>query len=336
MQKWLKKITIITALTLIAIGAVLTTTSRNSYNKEYLVEKQELADQTPEGGSEQCEATDVPDFLAELDDFAGIDFDFESIKKSPISPAKRLINVGIMTLIIIFGTILFHTRRKYRWQLLLMTATLIYFGFLNHGCICPVGSTGHVANAVAHYGEVRLSTEAVLLFFVPLIVSLFFGRIFCGSACPLGAIQEIVGRWETKIPKSLNKVLGLARLLVLIWLIVGAIMFMTLPICQYDPFVKIFRFSADTAGWLYAGGFLLLTITVKRPFCRFLCPYGLILGIFAKIGFKTRKIIAEKCVSCNKCVKACPVNCISLPKIDSFNCVCCGKCSQICPTKAIK
>ncbi len=335
MQRRLTIVTVI-ALLLVVIGGAMTTMSRNTYNDAYMSVNKNLHDLTPEEGSEQCETTLPPFLLEDEPAFDEVDIEACMPLNKPIAPAKRLVNVGIMTLILLIGGVLFHSRRRYRWHFLLMTVAAIYFGFLNHGCICPVGATGHVANTLVHAREARLSTEAVLLFFIPLITALFFGRIFCGSACPLGALQEIVGRWQTNLPKPVTKILGFGRVLFLVWVVVGAIMYMSLPVCQYDPFVKIFRLSGDTAGWLYAGGFLVLSMTVKRPFCRFICPYAILLGIFAKMGFKTRRIVEDKCISCNKCVKACPVECISLPGIDNFNCVCCGKCSQICPLNAIK
>ncbi len=47
----------------------------------------------------------------------------------------------------------------------------------------------------------------------------------------------------------------------------------------------------------------------------------------------------NKCVSCKKCVKKCPVNAIKMVKgkalINEDKCINCGKCIKICPVKAI-
>lgn len=47
----------------------------------------------------------------------------------------------------------------------------------------------------------------------------------------------------------------------------------------------------------------------------------------------------NKCISCKKCVKKCPVDAISMVKgkafIDDIKCINCGKCVKVCPVKAI-
>ncbi len=337
MRQRLINSTAIIALLLITVGAILIQTRSNQYNDIYNPETMTYTPLGKVGERVECEpAEEEFNPAAFLSSSVAMEADVDIPGTTPKTPQLRLINVGIMLAIMVVATLLFHRLAHHRWLLVLMTFTIIYFGFIQHGCICPVGSVGHISNGLAHLGELRLSTEAILLFFIPLVIAILWGRIFCSSACPLGAIQTVLEKFSATVPKWLLKILGYGRIIVLIWVIVSALTTMGLPICKYDPFVKIFKLTGSTAGWIYTAGFILLAITVKRPFCRFLCPYAVLLGIFSAIGFKTRRIIADKCVKCKKCVKVCPVECISLPKISSFNCICCGECSKVCPTDAIK
>ena len=69
--------------------------------------------------------------------------------------------------------------------------SLLFFGFYRQGCICPVGSTQNVMAAM-FLPNVGVSWIVVSFFVLPLLFSLFFGRVFCASVCPLGAMQELV------------------------------------------------------------------------------------------------------------------------------------------------
>jgi len=62
---------------------------------------------------------------------------------------------------------------------------------------------------------------------------------------------------------------------------------------------------------LFFGVFLLIfSIFTGRPFCRFICPYGTILSLFAKISFWRVKITKKTCINCQLCHNACPVDAI--------------------------
>ena len=74
---------------------------------------------------------------------------------------------------------------------LLAIASLAWLGFWRGGCICPIGSIQNVALAVFDPSYALPWTVAVL-FALPIVFTLFFGRTFCAAVCPLGAVQELV------------------------------------------------------------------------------------------------------------------------------------------------
>jgi NAD-dependent dihydropyrimidine dehydrogenase PreA subunit len=55
---------------------------------------------------------------------------------------------------------------------------------------------------------------------------------------------------------------------------------------------------------------LFFSIFTGRPFCRFICPYGVILGLFSRVSFFKTKITKKECINCDLCHNACPVDAI--------------------------
>jgi ferredoxin len=84
-------------------------------------------------------------------------------------------------------------------------------------------------------------------------------------------------------------------------------------ICRFDPFIGFFRFSAGI-GMVIFGLIILATgVFVARPYCRYLCPYGVILSWLSKISYRHTTITPSECINCKLCEHSCPVNAIDKP-----------------------
>jgi ferredoxin len=142
------------------------------------------------------------------------------------------------------------------------------------------------------------------------------GRVFCGAACPLGAIQELVIFKPISIPSPLRKVLGLIPYLYLGLSILYAATNTDFIICRYDPFIGIFRMDASFEMLILGGSFLLLGMFVARPYCRFLCPYGVLLNWMSSVSKWHLSITPSECVDCKLCAHSCPVDAINKPVIE--------------------
>ncbi|GMW02421.1 MAG: hypothetical protein AMXMBFR84_35570 [Candidatus Hydrogenedentota bacterium] len=224
---------------------------------------------------------------------------------------------GVKDAIILFAALSITTwlvfkARSRRGLFLMSIFSLGYFGFYRTGCICPVGSTQNVMAAVL-VPDVGVSVAVLSFFVLPLLFSLFFGRVFCASVCPLGAMQELVAIAPIRISPALDRTLGLGRYLYLGLAVLGVATGAGFFICRWDPFVGIYRLG-HSYGMLMAGAVILvLGVFVARPYCRFLCPYGILLGWMSRFSKWHLDIPPSPCVNCRLCENSCPYNAIDMP-----------------------
>lgn len=219
--------------------------------------------------------------------------------------------------LILFGALsvttwLVFKSRSRRGLFLTSVFSLLFFGFYRKGCICPVGSTQNVAAAI-FLPDVGVSWIVVSFFVMPLLFSLFFGRVFCASVCPLGAMQELVAIAPIRISPALERVLGLGKYIYLGVAILGVATGAGFLICRYDPFVRIYRMDDNYNMLIGAGLMLLIGVFIARPYCRFLCPYGVLLGWMSRFSKFHLEIPPSPCVECRLCEDSCPYNAIDMP-----------------------
>jgi NosR/NirI family transcriptional regulator, nitrous oxide reductase regulator len=198
------------------------------------------------------------------------------------------------------------SRRGLVWMSLF---SLGYFGFYRQGCICSVGSVQNVALALFN-GNYAIPLSALLFFLIPLVFALAFGRVFCAGVCPLGAIQELSGIKPVKINKNAEIILASVPFIYLALSVLFAATNSKFLICRYDPFIGIFRLDAPFTMIVFGALLLLSGIFLNRPYCRFLCPYGVLLNIFSRFAGKHLTITPAECTNCRLCEESCPYNAI--------------------------
>jgi len=239
------------------------------------------------------------------------------VPPEPTTPAPRLAYyeyMDVLALVVALSAAAFLAlkARSRRGLLVLSVLCLLYFGFWRKGCVCPVGSIQNIANALADR-TYAVPLVVVLFFALPLLFSLFFGRAFCAAVCPLGAIQDVVVFRPVKVPAWVTSVLGLVPYLYLglaLTLAAGGAGYI---ICRFDPFVGFFRLNASFPMLVFGVGMLVLGMFVGRPYCRFLCPYGVLLNWCSRLSWRHVTITPDECVQCRLCEKACPFDAILFP-----------------------
>lgn len=220
---------------------------------------------------------------------------------------------------------------------------------------CPIGALQAVI------GSRKFQIPFYVLGFLMMIGALC-GRLVCGWLCPFGLVQDLL----YKIPgvKKLRKLPGdrflrwikygiLAVFVVLLPLFVVDIVGQGSPwFCKYIcpsgtlfggiPLVSANESLRSAIGWLYTWKvailvvLLVLSVFVCRPFCRYLCPLGAIYGPFNKFALFRYRLEKDKCVSCGKYQKTCPMDLPVWEKPNSAECIRCGRCRSACPTGAIR
>lgn len=248
--------------------------------------------------------------------------DFETDYQTPSihTPEPRqgwleYMDVFVLFLALSVGTWLILKKRSRKGVLYLSIFSLAYFGFYRNGCICSIGAIQNVSLALADPGY-AISWATLAFFILPLLFALFAGRIFCGGVCPLGAIQDLLIIKPVELPLGLRKALGVIPYLYLGLAILFATTKTDFIICRYDPFVGIFRMDASFIMLILGASFLILGMFVGRPYCRFLCPYAVLLNWNSSVSKKHMTITPSDCIDCKLCERSCPMDAINKPVVE--------------------
>ena len=191
---------------------------------------------------------------------------------------------------------------------------------------------------------------AVVLFVTFIAMSLLAKKSFCSWLCPVGTLSELswklgqavfgenfrLWRWLDLLLRSVKYLLLLffTKLILLDMPSRALGGFLGSPYWAMSD-VKMLHFFTDPSFDTIAVIIVLVgfSLLFKNAWCRYLCPYGALLGLISMLSpLKIRRRI-DTCTSCGKCAKACP----SLLPVDikktihSPECTGCLSCVESCP-----
>lgn len=228
---------------------------------------------------------------------------------------REYLDVVALVAGLLLASYLILKKRNRRAIFVLMIGALLYFGFLRDGCICPIGAIQNVTLTVFD-SSYAIPLAATAFFVIPLVFTLFHGRVFCGAICPLGAIQDAVLIRPVAVPRWLENGLRLTAYIYLGAAVLFAATGSAFVICRYDPFVGFFRLAGNWNILVIGACLLSIGLFVGRPYCRFLCPYGVVLRNLSRLSKRRVTITPNECIQCRLCEYACPFGAIRAPTGD--------------------
>ncbi len=182
-------------------------------------------------------------------------------------------------------------------------------------------------------------------------VSLILKKSFCSWLCPIGTLSESLWMLGQKLFKKnitvwrwLDYPLRSLKYLLLFFFVfsIAAMSLQELEIFINSPYnkvadIKMYLFFAEISSFsLWTIIILMLfSVVIKNFWCRYLCPYGALLGITGLLSPFRITRVKESCIDCELCTKVCPSN-IKVHQVGqvwSDECTSCLRCVEECPVK---
>lgn len=197
----------------------------------------------------------------------------------------------------------------------------------------------------------ELHPAGLFIFVAILGIGLLFKKAFCSWLCPVGTLSEALGRLGRKLfgrtfdlPKGLDLPLRAVKYLLLAFFLWTTWMMGELALrgFLYSPFnaaadlrMYLFfaRISATAAGVLAV--LALASMLVRQFWCRYLCPYGALLGLLSLASPLRITRNEATCTGCKACTRACPsrIQVHAARRVHSDECTGCYQCVDACPVK---
>jgi len=189
---------------------------------------------------------------------------------------------------------------------------------------------------------------AVVIFATIVVIALLLRRAFCSWICPIGTISEWLWKlgfrklkrnWQP--PRWLDSCLRVIKYALLGFFLATALSWSleALEGFLYSGYhavsdvklLQLFR-SPSVTTLAVAALLLALSIPLRNPFCRYLCPYGALLGMVALASPLAVQRDPKQCVSCGVCNQVCPsrLDIMHASRVNQQECLGCWRCISHC------
>lgn len=173
------------------------------------------------------------------------------------------------------------------------------------------------------------------LFGASLILAIFFGRVYCGYACPMNTVMIPIEWFSKKLNLQTRSMPNWLKKGMFTWTALGLsiiVMIMSKRALHINLPILII--------WLVVS--LLVTLRYKpEVFHNYICPFGALQKVFGRALLFSKKVANEVCIGCKKCEAVCPSHAIVVNGdsnkaiISKPLCHQCNNCSDTCPVSAI-
>ena len=195
----------------------------------------------------------------------------------------------------------------------------------------------------------RIHPAALTLFIAALLIAIFFRKGFCGWICPVGFVSHVVERVARRLKILLTPpdwldypLLSLKYLLLAFfsWLILAKMDLAAIEAFSSTPYNLVVDarmllfFIAPTTTTIWVLSILVGASFFLRNFwCRYLCPYGALMGILAWFGPLRISRDEQTCINCKRCEKVCPgsIRVAEHTVVTNPECLGCLECVATCP-----
>lgn len=264
----------------------------------------------------------------------GIFFIFEVIAVTLWLTTKNifyLFNFTYIGMFIALGLTLYIKKFKYARQVVQLGVGLYMLVHLGLLCNENMQIEGFWYYLFLGVFEAATIHYAVAKIFGPVI----FGRGWCGYACWTAMILDLL---PYKTPQTPRKKIGFIRYIIfsLSLLLVVALFVFKVPDMEN---IMFWSFIIGNILYYVIGIALAFSFRDNRAFCKYICPITVFLKPASYFSILRVKNDREKCVSCGKCKKICPMNVDmtdnSRSRINGTECILCLKCVEECPKKSL-
>ncbi|MCP3943557.1 MAG: 4Fe-4S binding protein [Desulfobacteraceae bacterium] len=214
----------------------------------------------------------------------------------------------------------------------------------------PIAALTSLKYFFINYVVDPIHPSGLLIFLFIVLTAFLVKKSFCSWVCPIGFLSEILSKLHSKLFKKgfriypgIDFVLRSFKYFLLAFFLFAIFYTMNPMVLKQFIFssynivadIKMLKFFTDISVTVLVSivFLVMMSIIIRYFWCRYLCPYGALLGIVGLLSpFKVRRDFST-CTACKKCDRACPCSIIVSEKntIASDECFACGKCVDACP-----
>jgi len=197
----------------------------------------------------------------------------------------------------------------------------------------------------------EIHPAGLFIFLAIVLIGVFLKKAFCSWLCPIGTLSEslhlfgrkLFGR-NLRVPRWLDYPLRSLKYVLLLFFALS-IAQMAVPELKtfiFSPYnkvadIKMYLFFAEIAGvalWTVII-LMVLSVFIENFWCRYLCPYGALLGALSWMSPVKITRNTASCIDCELCTKACPsrIKVHAVKRVWSDECTACLQCVEACPVR---